>query len=270
MVNSVTVGTLTSGSLHSCPRMQSRSVATGSLCQQCSRLRVIDQAASPKAIEMHAKMATASAGRAKPSTRTAAMDTTACGAIPSWWLQGLEEAALATVDGERRLGLLASCDVPAEPVLLLTIAPLVPSEPDSKSGVAVLANCLLSSVYCAMASSASCWRRAGPVFQWGSANSCHVGDFAPSCLGDAMAPATAISESSLASLARIESATICKSSMWSSGISSSASSVTSACMPIKNQRSSPVCGFRAMLRPLKSKRFRKSSPDFFRLGITAV
>mmetsp|Transcript_124422 Transcript_124422/g.387377 ORF Transcript_124422/g.387377 Transcript_124422/m.387377 type:complete len:205 (-) Transcript_124422:1216-1830(-) len=58
--------------------------------------------------------------------------------------------------------------------------------------------------------------------------------------------------------------------MWSSGISSSASSVTSACIPIKNQRSSPVFGLRAMLSPRRSRRFRNISPDFFRLGMTAV
>mmetsp|Transcript_54794 Transcript_54794/g.163115 ORF Transcript_54794/g.163115 Transcript_54794/m.163115 type:complete len:214 (+) Transcript_54794:273-914(+) len=119
-----------------------------------------------------------------------------------------------------------------------------------------------------MASSTVRWRRAGPSIQWGWLNSRHSSGL--SVPVEKLAPATAISESSFANFSRIVSATSCKSNMWSSGISSSDSSVTSACIPIRNHRCSPVCGLRAMLSPRRSRRFMNSSPDFFLLGMTAV
>mmetsp|Transcript_33271 Transcript_33271/g.84189 ORF Transcript_33271/g.84189 Transcript_33271/m.84189 type:complete len:301 (+) Transcript_33271:143-1045(+) len=83
-------------------------------------------------------------------------------------------------------------------------------------------------------------------------------------------PDIAIFDNSFVMPMRIPSAIRCRPCMWSKGTSSSARSVTSACMPMRNQMSSPVRLSFATLRPRTSKRLRKSSPDFFRFGMTAV
>mmetsp|Transcript_70759 Transcript_70759/g.158416 ORF Transcript_70759/g.158416 Transcript_70759/m.158416 type:complete len:229 (+) Transcript_70759:627-1313(+) len=73
-------------------------------------------------------------------------------------------------------------------------------------------------------------------------------------------------------LARMPSERTCNSDKWYSGTSSSARarSVTSAWIPMRNHKSSPVLGCRATVRPRKSRRFRNISPDFFRFGSRPV
>mmetsp|Transcript_36793 Transcript_36793/g.98538 ORF Transcript_36793/g.98538 Transcript_36793/m.98538 type:complete len:282 (+) Transcript_36793:43-888(+) len=111
-----------------------------------------------------------------------------------------------------------------------------------------------------------------PGLQVGSSISCHLGPSGPwgSVPRNSVAPDMAMCESSFLMLARMPSATSCSSARWSLGKSSSAMSVTSAWMPTRNHSSSLVTGSTATLRPRRSNKFRKSSPDFFRFGSTAV
>mmetsp|Transcript_96482 Transcript_96482/g.241989 ORF Transcript_96482/g.241989 Transcript_96482/m.241989 type:complete len:210 (+) Transcript_96482:253-882(+) len=66
------------------------------------------------------------------------------------------------------------------------------------------------------------------------------------------------------------SAIHCILAKWLSGTSSSAKSVTSAWIPTRNHKSSPVFGCLATVRPRRSSKFKKSSPVFLRFGRTAV
>mmetsp|Transcript_6358 Transcript_6358/g.19766 ORF Transcript_6358/g.19766 Transcript_6358/m.19766 type:complete len:243 (-) Transcript_6358:189-917(-) len=119
------------------------------------------------------------------------------------------------------------------------------------------------------------WPNGSPGLQTGSSSNCHaLAGLSSSASGRSpdvwLAPAQAMAESSFMMPERMPSASTCNSERWSVGTSSSASSVTSAWMPIRNQRSSPVRECLATVRPRRSRRLRKSSPVFLRFGNSDV
>mmetsp|Transcript_106694 Transcript_106694/g.286958 ORF Transcript_106694/g.286958 Transcript_106694/m.286958 type:complete len:201 (-) Transcript_106694:356-958(-) len=127
-------------------------------------------------------------------------------------------------------------------------------------------------------SATACWLKCGEV-QTGSCSSfqARLGESTRrpeeqleevSCRSTA--PSTTSWDNSFLSFPRIMRASSWSSAKWSSGIALSVRPVTSACMPMRYHNSSSVSRCLAMVRPRRSSRLMNISPDFFRLGNSAV